>query len=188
MAFFVSNIDDVIVDLEKELAPLVSSQGLNKLMTDVTTGLLRTMKRRIHQDGNDANGTPIGGGQYSTKPMYVNPSRGSVSIGLANKGKNGKSKFKNGKSHQTRYYSSGYKEWRTVNKKIVNKVNLEFKGDLRRDFTFQRRSNSLFTIGFSTYGSWEKAQGLTKKYKQPIWDIGTLENKIIDETVKIYLK
>jgi hypothetical protein len=188
LAEFESNINDVIIDIEKKVLKDFGFQGMQRVLNDVTAGILRTMKRRIHRDGMDGFEQQIGGGKYSTHPAYFNPKDGAVVIGKANKGKTGKTAFKNGDKHKTRYYSRGYKEWRSVNKKITNKVNLEFKGDLRRGLTFQKSRYNVFQIGFSNISSIDKANGLEKKYGQQIWTVGVRENKTIDEILKIYTK
>lgn len=56
---------------------------------------------RIFLEGKDANGSDIG--KYSTEPIYVNPK--SAPRSFATKGKNGQTKFKNGKSHKTGYFA-----------------------------------------------------------------------------------
>jgi len=188
VADFESNIDAVILDIEKKVLKNFGHVGMQTVLNDVTSGILRTMKRRIHRDGVNSMGTKIGGGNYSTKPAYFNPDQGSVMLSLANKGKTGRTKFKNGDAHKTRYYSRGYKEFRTANKKITNKVNLEFKGDLRRALTFKKSRYNHFVIGMSTLSAIEKSDNLEQKYGGQIWGIGAMENKIIDETLKYYTK
>lgn len=181
-----SNMVDVLKDIEKDYIKKFDGQTLNMMMNDITAGILRTMKRRIHSDGMDIYNRGIG--TYSTDPMYANPSNGAVRVALANKGKYGDTHFKNGKPHKTRYYSDGYKGWRTANRRKTNKVDLVFKGDLERSFTFQQLRPNVWGIGFTDNENWQKAKGLEQHFTADIWGIGTREQEIIDKTIDAYLK
>jgi hypothetical protein len=180
-----SNFDDVLIDIERDLADALKNDIPN-MLNDISVGLLRTMKRRIHTDGMTVNQTSIG--DYDTTPMYVNPNRGAVKVALANKGKHGQTKFANGKDHKTRYYSDGYRGWRKANRRNTDKVNLFFKGDLDRSFTFQKLDDTTFSIGFSDRENWDKARGLEQHFNADIWGVGERENEIIKKTIDAYLK
>lgn len=180
-----SNLKEVLVDIEKKIGDKLEGKPLSNLLNDISVGLLRTMKRRIHSDGLNTAESSIG--NYSTDPMYANPKDGAVSVGLANKGKTGRTKFTNGTDHKTRYYSKGYKEWRGANRRVTNKVNLVFKGDLTRSFTFVKKSDLVFAIGFNNDENFEKAKHIEQHFGTSIWGVGNREEKIIDDTINSYL-
>jgi hypothetical protein len=166
----------------KEIQINVSEEKLLPVMNEIAIQLLRTIKRRVHSDGLDIYESSIG--TYSTQPMYANPRTGATLIGLPNAGKTGRTKFNNGKDHKTRYYSDGYKGWRRANRRKTDKVDLYFKGDLDRSFTFQRVNAKWFTLGFSNSENWNKARGLEQHFSKNIWGIGQREEKIIDLILK----
>ena len=90
---------------------------------------------RVFTNGGNANGGAIG--QYnSTDPIYLNPktSFGGSKLGPP-RGKNGDTKFKNGKPHVTVYLDS-YKDYKSILGKPSGGgfVNLELSGDLKSDF------------------------------------------------------
>lgn len=180
-----SNLNDVLIDIEKDVKETLDSKKSNNMLNDITVGLLRTMRRRIHNEGLTAKLISIG--SYSTEPAYFNPRRGAISVSAQNKGKTGKSEFNNGKPHKTRYYSDGYKGWRKANRRKTGKVDLFFKGDLSRGFTFQKFTNELFGLGFNNTINLKKAIGLESHFNADIWGIGVRENKVIDETIEMYL-
>ena len=76
---------------------------MEKITKEVATGVRASNLRRIHNDGKAANGSNIG--SYSTKPMYV--SLKASPRKFTPKGKTGKTKFANGKSHKSGYFRDG---------------------------------------------------------------------------------
>lgn len=88
---------------------------------------------RIFIDGKASDGAPIG--QYDTKrPLYANPKKVPNGGGLLPlTGKTGKSEFKSGKKHKTRYIES-YKQLRELMGLQTSKVDLVFFGNLKSDF------------------------------------------------------
>ena len=78
------------------------------------TTLLASNIARIHNEGKAVDDSRIG--SYSTKPAYFSPERSPKKF--TPKGKNGKSKFANGKRKKTRYFSNGYKMAFSVRQKV----------------------------------------------------------------------
>lgn len=180
-----SNFNDILIDIKDEIHDDVTSV-IPQMMQDITTGLLRTMKRRIHNNGMSTDGASIG--SYSTKPMYKNPKDGAVTVSLPNAGKYGQTQFRDGTEHKTRYYSDGYKGWRNANRRKTDKVDLYFKGDLERSFSFVKMNDSFYGIGFKDKDNWNKARGMEQHFGVDIWGVGQDEQEIIDKTIALYLK
>jgi len=98
-------------------------------------GSVAEVSLRVFTKGGNADGGAIG--QYNSKdPIYLNPKKafGGSKLGTP-RGKNGDTKFKNGKPHVTVYLDS-YKDYKAaLGKPSEGKfVNLELSGDLKSDF------------------------------------------------------
>lgn len=120
------------------------------------------MVERIFEKGQNANNGKIG--EYDdSKPLYVNPKYSPKK--LATTGKNGKSKFKNGKKKQTRYYKS-YKEFRQKMGRPTDRVNFRLTGLLQSDFGKGVRKKDTYTYisAISNEDNKDKLYGLQKKY------------------------
>lgn len=129
------------------------------------------VSKRIFTDGGNANGGQIG--QYnSSNPIYINPKKafGGSKLGTP-KGKNGDTKFKDGRSHVTVYLDS-YKDYKAALGKPSGGafVNLELSGDLKSDFengkvpTPQERGPHEYFIGLKRPINQDKVAGLEQKY------------------------
>src|ERR1044072_1545261 len=90
------------------------------------------MTDRIFVRGERAGGGKIGDYE-NTKPLYVNPKNMPTTKKNPVQGKNGEKKFKNGKAHKTRYYSS-YKDYHSQQGRPSEFVNLFLFGNLQSDF------------------------------------------------------
>jgi len=87
------------------------------------------MVERIFEDGKAANGSKH---KYNdSDPLYVNPKNSPKNF--PKKGKDGKTKFKNGKDHKTGYFDS-YKDFRQSIGRETGFVNLNLFGILQSDF------------------------------------------------------
>lgn len=88
---------------------------------------------RIFIDGKASDGGQIGG-YNAERPLYVSPKKvpkeGAL---LPLKGKTGKSEFKSGKPHKTRYVES-YKKLRELMGLQSDKVDFNLFGNLKSDF------------------------------------------------------
>jgi len=122
-------------------------------------GVLAMQKRRIFEQGLNSSGGQIG--KYSTKPTYFNPKDSPVKF--TPKGKTGKTEFKDGKPHVTRYFGGGYKEVRQTAGRRTDKVNFDFTGQLRFSHTIGFNDNRV-VLGFDSQREGRKAQSLEKKF------------------------
>lgn len=142
------------------------------------TTTMAQMGARIFDRGAKTDETPIkrkdGKYQnYSTLPLYVSKKQSSK-IG-APKGKTGKSKFKDGKAHTSRYLPEGYKEFRKILGRQTGVVDFKLTGELRLDFSNGQVNNPkpipLPFSGGNAYAillrkeiNQDKREGLEEKY------------------------
>ena len=137
--------------LEKIMAQL-------EALTDPATireaglGVLGMQKKRIFEEGKNANGGKIG--NYSTKPTYFNPKDSPVKF--QPRGKTGKTEFADGSPHVTRYFGGGYKEVRSTAGRRTDRVNLDFTGKMRFSHTIGFRGDRV-VLGFDSAREGKKA-------------------------------
>lgn len=171
-----SNISEVMIDLSKRLDGFLVD---NKVVAKVAQVVWGNNIRRIHNEGNAVNESSIG--KYGIKPLYVNPKKSPKKF--TPKGKSGESKFKNGKSHKTKYFPKGYKGFRAEIGRRVDKVNLSLSGRLEKEFTLQPRGKD-WVVGFSSVEANDLRLALEKKYNKAIWGVSKTDDKVIDEILK----
>lgn len=119
-------LDKSVKDIKNFTEPL-------KLAAYTTTA---KMGERIFDEGKTQSGQNIG--SYSTKPIYVSLSVAPKPKG-APTGKSGKSKFKDGKGHKSKYFDDGYKGYRDNVGRQTGFVDLSLTGELRMDFGNQKQ-------------------------------------------------
>lgn len=146
--------------------------------------LLPVIKTRIHEHGKDSDDQTIG--QYSTKPIYVNPKNSPK--GFAPKGKHGQTKFKSGiregEQHKTRYFEQGYKEFKTyIGANLLGSVNLSLTGGLSNQ-TIVIATDKGYGIGFMNDELYKRAEALERKYVKAIWTPTAKERTLFGEIVQ----
>jgi len=134
----------------------------DKLMTAVIVDTIAHYTPRIFTKGLNSRNMAIG--TYSTKSTYINPKTQSPkSFGVL--GKNGKSTFKNGNKHKTRYFTGGYKQFKGQIGRGT-KVNLRLFNELQLDANSASLRKT--TNGYDYYLKKDinavKVQGLTKHF------------------------
>ena len=148
---------------------------------------------RIFVEGKDSADSSIG--KYSTKPLYLNPKKSPKKFAV--KGKTGKSKFKNGKPHQTRYFADGYKGFRNTIGRQTKFVDLSLVGDLQSDFANSpfigtllpknimpiKVNNLEYITALKRKVNKEKRMGLEEKYG-PIFQLSQAEKNHFIDIVK----
>ena len=116
-----AKLSDFIVELKQKNAPFEIA----------VQGNVQQVRARIFVDGKKSNGEPIG--EYNTtNPLYVDPDT-LTNKSFPKKGKNGNTKFKDGKDHKTGYFDS-YSDFRVELGLPINTINLHLTGDLESDF------------------------------------------------------
>lgn len=119
------------------------------------------MAERIFDKHHNAQDEKIGS-YNSSNEIYINPKNSPK--GFPKKGKDGKSKFKNGEEHKTGYFES-YKTFREKMGRQTNEVDLKLFGRLQSDFTkgVQKKDNITYISGVN-HDSEAKIEGITEKY------------------------
>lgn len=173
-----SNIKDVVGELAAKLATLQKGgQGYDSTLREVATTMRAEMSRRIHSEGKNSNGSDIG--SYSIKPMYVSLRAVPKPKGVG-RGKNGQTKFANGKPHASKYYAGGYSDYKTdVGRNKLGKVNLSLTGQLSNQFSVIATTNG-YGLGWANTEMYDRSQALTKKYGQ-VWNLTESEAKMSNE-------
>lgn len=144
------------------------------------------MGERIFDEGRTTDGATIG--QYDDKPMYVSLAAIPRPKG-APTGKTGKSKFKDGKVHKSKYFEEGYKGYRGNVGRQVAKVDLSLTGELRMDFGNQKQvaeprkiSDEEYQIRLDKEIDQDKRQGAEEKYGK-IFTVSDSEKEVFYNTV-----
>lgn len=164
-----------IVDLTR----LVGKMREPKVMQKALLSLFADYHSRIFEEGKASDGGTIG--KYSTDPIYVNPADSPRSFG-ANIGKTGKSKFADGKPHQTRYFPGGYEQFRDKIGRPTNVVNLQLTEDLKRN-TLPELNEGRYVFGFGHDFANDKATGNEAHFKKQIFDLTIKEMDSIDKKI-----
>jgi hypothetical protein len=125
-----SKLSKYIKSVKQIIEEALNKKALNEIALPDFKVFEAVYKERIFVKGKATDGKGIG--QYDTKPFYVNPSsealRGVKKSGFKPMGKNGKSKFKNGKSKKTKYLKSGYSQFRSLAGRNSSFVDLNLSG------------------------------------------------------------
>lgn len=127
---------------------------------------------RIFINGKASDGSAIG--SYDTKrPLYANPKKVPKGGGLLPlTGKTGKSTFKSGKKHKTRWVEN-YKELRNLMGLQTNKVDFVLFGNLKSDFENGGRGTGIVPLRINNNTmqvtldseNEKKRQGLEERFK-----------------------
>lgn len=123
---YAMKLDRLIQSLQTENKPF-------KVAVQTTHALRMT---RIFDKGQTSSGGQIG--QYSTKPLYVNPKK--VGFSFQGQGKNQARRSKDS-PRKTKYFAEGYKGLRQFVKRPVAFINLGLTYDMRFDLSNSRSLN-----------------------------------------------
>lgn len=139
---------------------------------------LAEIQERIHEKGQASDGGDIGG--YSTEPIYVS-AKNNVGRSFGRPiGKTGKSKFKSGEDHKSRYFAGGYNEYKTtIGRNEIGKVNLSLSGQMNSQLTVMETANG-YGIGWPNAEMKSRAIHFEKKYGKKIW---SLSKKELEHTI-----
>jgi hypothetical protein len=143
-------------------------------------------KTRLFVRGMDSKNRKIG--SYSRAPFYVNPQSKSL-VGLPKSkfspmGKNGKSKFKNGKKKKTRFLKAGYSEFRQRAGRQNKTVDLNLSGSLFNSMQIGIKG-SVIHFGFTDAQNIKKAQGNEQHFRRVIFAPTQEEREIFREAAII---
>lgn len=155
--------------------------------------LLARTKNRIIVDGENSQGNDIG--HYSKKEAYYIREQFVKKGAFKGRGKNGDTKFENGKPHRSMYFNDGYYGLRAVQGRPVNKVNLNYSGDTINRYQLEYKGDKI-TMGMTTTEAGKIRQGNEKLFNAKIYAssadelrnyntaVGVAINKIMNEFIR----
>ncbi len=179
-----------------ELIGTAAVAGATAELLPATLNVEANIRRRTFNEGQRANGQPIG--SYSTKPFYLSiaGARGTYgsqlpTASLSPRGKppKGKKKGKGATAKKlfgeivpltSKYYGGGYAEFREDMNRQSRYVDLMLSGQLAESLKTGLAQNEA-TIAFSTNEQAEKARGNEKKFTGEEGTIFAANTKDTDE-------
>lgn len=176
-----ASIEDQIKDLEKLVKRLTDDKLIQDRVT--TVAALETFaeyKDRIFAEGRATNGSRIG--DYDTKPYYVSKGqlKGLPKSKFKPKGKDGKSKFKSGKSKKSTYVKQGYFEFRKLAGRQNKKVDLNLTGASARTIQLGTKGD-LIVFGFTDTKRRIILEGNERKYRKDIFTVSKAEQETFQD-------
>lgn len=167
------HIDKLLGLIAKVEVVLPSGEVHNDMQREVATSMLAMVTKRIHEEGIATDGSKIG--NYSTKPIYVNPDN-AAGKRFQPAGKNSKEpKFKNGQPRKTRYFAGGYNDFKTtIGRNTLGSVNLSLSNDMNTK-TSVIATEKGYGIGWNEDTYVKRAEYLETKYQKRIWSLTTEE-------------
>jgi hypothetical protein len=134
--------------------------------------------QRIFVGGKNSQDANIG--SYNTSnPLYVNPKYAPKKF--PTRGKNGATKFKNGRAHKTGYFTS-YSSFRQNQGRQTATVDLRLSGALFRDYASSLiRIDNKWYSGVKNLDNANKLKGAIEKYGATVFRLTASERKILNE-------
>lgn len=178
-------LEEFNLKIQQNLADLIANDVPLRV---ASYGSLAEVSLRIFTKGENADGGKIGD-YNSTNPIYVNPKKafGGSKLGTP-RGKNGDTKFKDGRSHVTVYLDS-YKDYKSILGKPSggSYVNLELSGDLKSDWENGKAPYQIgpheYYLGVKRQINIDKVKGINAKYG-PVFALTDKEVENFIEDVK----
>ena len=177
-----------IQQVEKKLNNLVKrvSFEIDKIKVVAGNNIEADFKKRIFVKGMAKDGLI---GKYSKNSYYVSIAGQKASTGsqisngrLTPMGKNGKAKFKNGRTKKSRYLQSGYFEFRKLVGRQNKKVDLNLSGGLFSSIKAGTTKKGV-QLGFTNSEASERAGNLEKKYNKSIFEVRRQEEEKIENLI-----
>ena len=170
MLTYKTNGNSVTVSIIKKLQG--TQNVVDKALRVIALDLKSENENRVFGEnpgGEAVDGSLIGSAQYSTKSTYISLDESPKKF--TPKGKSGKAKFKDGRSHKSGYFPGGYKDFRNTIGRRIDRVNLNLSGFLSTQLFVQADGKSKYKVGFSSGKASKVADGLEEKYNQHIWGL-----------------
>lgn len=180
-----------------ELIGTAAVAGATAELLPATLNVEANIRRRTFNEGQRANGQPIG--SYSTKPFYLSIAGAKGKYGtqlptssLTARGKPGKGKKKGATAKKlfdevvpltSKYYGGGYAEFREDMNRQSGYVDLMLSGALAESLKTGLVKNES-TIAFSTAEQAEKARGNEKRFTGEEGTIFAANTKDTDELLQ----
>lgn len=145
---------EIARNLDEKMPSLIATQSMVELEAE--------WKDRIFGRGEMSDGSKIG--NYSTEPAYFTKDSFIRVNAFKPQGKKSKeSKFKNGNQRQSMYLPGGYSEFRDIQGRENEFVNLKFGGSMERGFRVYKFGNEVLFGNASAVESL-KIQGNEDKF------------------------
>lgn len=155
-----TNINDVIAGLQKNIMAITSTSEIPR---GVATSLLPIVKTRIHEDGLDADGKPIG--KYSEGYM-------AVRTGLFQSNDKYKSGKNKGKQKPSGVFTKGKDKGAprpNYNRTSDPTVIISLTRQLENDFKVVSTASGNYGLGFINQHNFDKSQWVEKTYGKKIF-------------------
>lgn len=147
----------------KEIAKNLDNKMPNIIATSSMLELMADHKERIFDKGLNTENSKIG--EYSVEPSYFSKDSFIRKASFKQQGKEKKGKFKNGNERKSMYLSKGYSEFRNIQARQTEHVNLKFSGSLESALRIYKFGEDVL-YGNNDKKENEKIDGLTKKYSE----------------------
>lgn len=183
-------LDQYIEQIELLAKTLANKDTIKKRVTIVAAKATEAeYKQRIFVDGESSGGGKIG--TYSTKPFYASKDnlKGLPKSKFKPLGKNGKAKFKNGKTKKSTYLKAGYKEFRDRAGRQKEKVDLNLTGSTLNSIQLDSSKEEI-VLGFTNKESELIMRGNEKRFNKNIVPLSqkeetTFQNASLREVTQI---
>jgi hypothetical protein len=176
------SINNNLSDLANRLKSLNTDIMLREVAEEVKDRIIK----RVHQQGLDADGTPIG--TYTKGYMKVRT--GNYPETKITRGKNkGQFRLKKEKKGQAGYFTKGNnkgKERPRYNLPNDSKVILALTGQMQKYMQVIKTDNG-YGIGYSNELNYNKAIWNEKRYKKDIWSLSVEELNVMESIAERYI-
>lgn len=142
--------------------------------------LLAEYKNRIFVEGKDSTGGKIG--TYSTKPMYGTKQAAVRKGAIKGIGKNGDTKFTNGKPHKSMYLPNGYAGFRAAQGRQTGFVDLNLSSSLFRAVQLYKQGDTT-VIAIADIKESKKFRGNEKHFSKNIASLIPSEKELYQESI-----
>ena len=148
------------------------------------------MLKRIHDRGIAADGRKIG--RYSTKPTLIGAksftTKGNAQRALGSKSKRKELEWRTVKGNKLAILPGGYKQIRQIEGVRVDKVVLENRGDLRRDWAVKKIKAGIWEASFKNKHFNDVAEGNQDRFRgrqNSIWALTKREEAKLSKNIDI---
>lgn len=145
----------------KQLIGEKSGQLALSIRIPAANRMLATIKNRIINEGKSSTGADIG--QYSRKPAYFSRDKFVKKGAFKGQGKNGKRK-----NAKTMYLPEGYYQFKGIQGRPNNIVNMSLSGSMMNDYQQQAKGTTIYQ-GFTNKKESDKRKGNEANFNKRIF-------------------
>lgn len=166
------SFNDIYLDLTR-VAKDLDSKMPSLIATTAMVELEAVWKERIFDRGEKTDGTPIG--NYSTQPSYFSKDSFIRKSSFKPIGKTGK------KTKSTMFLQGGYSEFRDIQGRETDRINLKFSGSEERAFRVYKFGNEV-VFGNADEIENRKIEGQEQKIGG-IFELSNSEQQFLNERI-----